>query len=314
MATLERILCREFSERSVSDVVSVGRGNHKQTQLVNFADGGSVVVQRSDRPAALRVETTLARAVRAQTDVPVAAVLAEGRIDGVGYVVAERVRGDDLHEQFAGLTTPEQRRIARAFGGQLAACHRTFSFDGYGPVTLDGESLTTSEPEWESWFRSYLAAGLAALPESLADLRSAVEDVVKTTTLPSSPPARLFPWDVRPGNALYAGGETNDRSETVPTALLDWASPLAADPALSVAKTAHLVCDWYVDDPEPLRSAFREGYRERRSWPTVPRVYRLAAVVQAAVDSNGVVTRPGYPEREGDAAVAFHRDRLKRWL
>lgn len=41
---------------------------------------------------------------------------------------------------------------------------------------------------------------------------------------------------------------------------------------------------------------------------------RLAAVVRAAVDSNGIVTRPGYPEREGDAAVTFHRDRLAALL
>jgi hypothetical protein len=46
----------------------------------------------------------------------------------------------------------------------------------------------------------------------------------------------------------------------------------------------------------------------------VPRAYRLAAVVASAVDSRGEVTRPRYPELTGEAAVAFHRDRLRAWL
>ena len=37
-------------------------------------------------------------------------------------------------------------------------------------------------------------------------------------------------------------------------------------------------------------------------------------IVRSAVDSNGEVTRPGYPERTGEAAVAFHRDRLETLL
>lgn len=312
MASVERVLARTFPERAVADVEPASRGNDKRTHLVSFADGDGVVVQRSDRPTALRTEAALARAVRARTDVPTPAVLAEGRLDGEGYVVTERIPGTDLHERFAGLDAAERRRVVRAFGGWLAACHRAFSFDGYGPVSLDDGSLVATDRAWRPWFRSYLDAGLDALPDSLADLRPEIEEAVATTTLPPSPPSRLFPWDLRPGNALYDDAGRTDGHGV--TAVLDWGDPLAADPALSVAKASHLVCDWYVDDPEPLRGAFREGYRERRTWPEPSRAYRLAAVVLAAVDSNGVVTRPGYPERDGDAAVAFHRDRLTALL
>jgi aminoglycoside phosphotransferase (APT) family kinase protein len=147
---------------------------------------------------------------------------------------------------------------------------------------------------------------VAALPPSLASLGETVRDVVGDADLPSRPPSRLFPWDFRPGNALVEDGRVS--------AVLDWGGPLAAAPALSVAKAEHLVADWYVDDHDPLRAAFREGYAEVRPLPSVPRAYRLAAVVRSAVDSAGVVTRPGYPERTGEAAVSFHRERLREHL
>lgn len=315
MASVEHVLARTFPDRAVRAVQPASRGNHKQTHLVTFTDGDGVVVQRSDRPAALQAEAALARAIKTRTDVPTPAVLAEGYLDGEAYVVVERVPGTDLHERFVGLGATEQRRVVRAFGRWLAACHQAFSFDGYGPVSFDDGALAAADREWRSWFRSYLDAGLDALPDSLADLRPDAEDAVDMETLPTSPPARLFPWDLRPGNALYDdGAERDSAGETGVTALLDWGDPLAADPALSVAKASFLVCDWYVDDPEPLRAAFRDGYRERRTWPEPPRAYRLAAVVRSAVDSNGTVTRPGYPEREGAAAIAFHRDRLTELL
>lgn len=311
MASVERVLARTLPDRTVCSVEPASRGNHKRTHLVTFADGDGVVVQQSDRPAALRTEAGLARAIRARTDIPTPAVLAEGRIEGDGYLVVERVPGTDLHERFVELGGAERQRVVRAFGSWLAACHRAFSFDGYGLLSLDGGTLVATEREWRPWFRSYLDAGLDALPGPLADLRPDVEAAVDPATLPQSPAARLFPWDFRPGNALYDDGdEPTNQDEHGVSALLDWGNPLAADPALSVAKAMHLVCNWYVDDPEPLRAAFRDGYRERRAWPAPPRAYRLAAVVRAAVDSNGTVTRPGYPERSGDAAVAFHRDRI----
>ena len=37
-------------------------------------------------------------------------------------------------------------------------------------------------------------------------------------------------------------------------------------------------------------------------------------IVRSAVDDDGEVIRPGYPERTGEAAVAFHCDRLETLL
>ena len=97
-------------------------------------------------------------------------------------------------------------------------------------------------------------------------------------------------------------------------AVLDRESPLAAAPALSVAKAEYLVADWYVADPDPLRTAFATGYEAVRPLPPVEPVHRAAAVCRTAVDSTGTVTNPGYPEFDREAAVAFHRRALKRAL
>lgn len=316
MNTVEDVLTREFPDRTVAEVVPSGRGNQKRTRFVTFVDGSRVVVQLSADADQLAVETRLARLLGERTDVPTPTVLAAGRIDSDGYLVTERAPGRDLHEQFTALETAERKAVAHAFGRWLAACHDALTFDEYGPVGIGNDGLVAAAPDWRSWFGDYLAAGLNALPPALADLRAEIETTIDTIPVPRAPPARLFPWDLRPGNALYQfpSERTSDVDPSGVTAVLDWGEPLAASPALSAAKTEHLVCDWYVDNRKPLRRAFQNGYRERRVWPRPSRAERLAAVVRSAVDSRGVVTRPGYPERGGDDAVTFHRERLETLL
>ena len=334
MNPVEGVLAREFPERRVAATARVPNGNHKQTAVATFADGGEVVVQRAADAAALAVEAALSRAVRERTSIPVPRVLASGALDGAGYVVTERAAGDELHERFVSLDATAQRRVARSFGVGLGQLHEQFTFDGYGRLAgsprggqrADGGEATAggagfeSEPatnrgfdaasaddsDWEAWFSAYAREGIAALPAAFDGCRKRLADAVAAASLPANPPARLYPWDFRPGNALVE----DDRV----SAVLDWGQPMAAAPGLAVAKVEHLVADWYVEDGAPLRRAFRAGYESVRPLPPVPRAYRVAAVVHSAVDSAGEVTRPGYPERTGAAAVDFHRARLDAWL
>lgn len=323
MDDVAAVLEREFPARAVASADPARRGNTKQTTLVRFADGGSVVVQFAADPAAFETELALARAVRERTSVPTPGVLATGRLDGRPYAVVERAVGSDLHERFVRVDEATRTRLTRRFGAFLAELHEAFAFESYGPVRVaDGGASETdveafdgggdefvarpSSASWDSWFEDYARAGVESLPSAFDDVRDELLAAVAAADLPSRPPSRLYPWDLRPGNAVFDGDDV--------TAVLDWGDPLAAAPGLSAAKTEHLVADWYVDDGEPLRRAFRAGYDAVRPYPTVPPVYRLVAVVRSAVDSNGVVTRPGFPEREGDAAVRFHRARMREWV
>jgi Ser/Thr protein kinase RdoA (MazF antagonist) len=319
MDDVRRVLAREFPDRTVSGLARPTGGNRKRTVVATLDDGERVVVQfgASDE---LWTEAALARLIDERTVVPVPRVRAVDTLDGARYVLADAVAGADLHEEFTSLAPATRREVTRTLGRWLAALHDLLSFDGYGAVRYREDApLCPDRPveagafevpgrtDWEAWVRRYATEGLAALPTDFDDLRPALRAAFDDPDLPPAPPARLFPWDYRPGNALVDDGRV--------TAVLDWGDPLAAAPGLSLAKAEHLVADWYVPgEAETLRRAFREGYAAVAPLPDVPRAYRLAAVVHSAVDSRGEVTRPGYPERRGAAAVAFHRDRLTSLL
>jgi aminoglycoside phosphotransferase (APT) family kinase protein len=303
-------------DRQPTAVEKLGRGNRKLTRLVRFEHGDPVVVQlaatgdgavaETSDQAGLRAEALVLRALRERTDVPVPAVLADGTVRGTDYLVTERVGGEDLHERFAGLDGDVQRRLARTFGRHLAAVHDAFSFAGYGPLDATGDGLTPRADQWGTWFCAYGQAAVGRLPPAFDDLQGELGELLAGPLPEPDPPATLFPWDFRPGNALYRDGAV--------TAVLDWEQPLSAAPALPVAKAEYLVVDWYVDDPEPLRAAFREGYGSVRPVPEVRPVHRAVAVAASAVDTAGAVTRPSYPERDREGSVAFHRRALQRVL
>jgi hypothetical protein len=280
----------------------IGRGNRKRTAVARFADRDPVVLQVCDQPRWLETEAALLVRIRDHTDVPAPAVLAAGTVDGVAYTTTAHVPGEDLHERFATRSRERQRALAAAFGTHLGALHDRFRFDGHGRVeVVDGELRAAGE-DWLDWFVAYGERAVERLPGEFDGLRADLEALFAEVPETRAPPARLFPWDFRPGNALVADGEL--------AAVLDWEAPLAAAPALSAAKAEYLVADWYVDEPKPLRAAFVAGYERRRPYPNVEPAHRAAAIADSAVDSTGVVTNPRYPELDRDGAIAFHHDAL----
>ena len=306
---------------TVASIETPATGNTKRTAFVSLADGRDLVLQSRPAGEGLRTEVHLAREIERRTDVPIPHVLATGAVDGEEYVLTERAAGEDLHVRFVDLDPRDREAVVRSMGRWLADLHAAFEFDGYGRVTLadDGDRFAVDEPatDWRAWVRDYVGRALDRLArldgfvDLVPEIRSAVETDLEA--LPSRPPARLYPWDVRPGNATVADGRV--------TALRDWGEPLAADRGLSVAKTAYVTVDWYLSDPgatDRLGAAFREGYRDHLALPERPvavrRLYRLAAILASAVDSRGRVTRPRYPELDDDAALAFHRRHLRSAL
>ena len=313
-ATTTRLASRAVADARGTEprrVRPVDRGNHKRTATVAVgdADDGTtdLVAQVGPPGADLETEAAVATAVRERTATPVPRVVATGAVDGRPYVVSERAAGDDLHGRFVALSSADRVGVVRAFGRHLAETHGSFAFEGCGAVVVDddGGLGVPSPTPWDRWLRERARTACDALPAAFDDLRDRIREALKRADLAADPATTLFPWDVRPGNALVDGGELS--------AVLDWGEPLAAPPALSVAKAEHVVADWY-ETPERLREHFRAGYRSVRTLPAVGPIHRLAAVLAAVVDSEGVVTRPDYPEREGRRAVAFHRGHLRTRL
>jgi aminoglycoside phosphotransferase (APT) family kinase protein len=283
-------------------VEPLGRGNRKETAVVRYDDRSPVVLQLCDEQTWLQTESRLLRAIQAETDVPVPPVLAADMAEGVAFMVTRYVPGDDLHERFVTLDDETQHHFCRAFGAYLGSLHETFRFDEYGSLVVDGDGLRAWQPDWERWFRDYGTNAVETLPDAFDAIREDLKRVIADHSPAQPPPSRLFPWDFRPGNAITADGEV--------TAVLDWEAPMAAPPALSAAKAEYLVADWYVENPEPLRTAFVEGYEQHRPYPDVKPAHRVAAIADSAVDSTGTVTNPSYPELDHEGAVAFHRDAL----
>ena len=287
-------------------VESVQRGNRKRTAVVRFDSHDPVVVQVCAEMRWLRTEATVLRRLHERTTVPVPAVLDAGCRDGVAYMLTEYVAGEDLHERFGALDAGRRRALARSFGSYLAQVHEAFRFDGYGLVKRPSEALLSCGDDWGSWFTDYASGAIDRLPAEFEGIAGDLRALVDGFQPAPSPPARLYPWDFRPGNALLADGAI--------AAILDWEAPLSAPPSLSVAKAEYLVAEWYVADPAPLREAFREGYRRVRPWPSVPATHRVAAIADSVVDSTGTVTNPRYPELDRERAISFHRRALERAL
>ena len=293
-------------DASIGSVTRPAEGNRKETAIVTLADGERLVVQRSADPEPFAAETLLLCAIADRTTVPVPAVVDSGRLGGHAYRVTAWIDGGNLHRRFVSLAPGDRERIARRFGSALAELHRAFEFDRFGPlVAEDGRLRATGPTAVEGWFRARADRAIDALPDAFSDLEARIRDAVREP-FPSGPTPLIFAWDLRPGNAIVDGGSI--------AAFPDWGEPLAGPPGLAVAKVEHLVADWYRLDREPLRSAFRGGYAEAGPLPDVRRADRVLAVVDAAVDSDGIVTRPGFPELTGDDAVAFHRERLHELL
>jgi hypothetical protein len=331
---LGRIARRVRPDAVIDRIEPIDIGNRRRTAVVRFAAAEPVVVQLVDDPDVARVETRLLDAIVERTSVPVPTPLGSGSVDGDGWLTTALVAGDDLHQSFTDLDPAGQRRIARSFGRYLAELHGAFRFEGYGPLTVVDGELSVADAsagavagdsgtegdsdgrddersgdgagrEWRTWLARFGRAGLARLPSEFDAVRADIAEVLDGFEAKRAPVPRLFPWDLRPGNALIANGRV--------AAVLDWEAPLSAAPALSVAKTEYLVADWYVPDAEsePLREAFRAGYESVREYPRVRPVHRVAAVVSTAVDSRGAVTTPGYPPVPRADAVRFHLRTLR---
>lgn len=290
-------------DRDLIEVEPVRTGGRRTTAVCRFVEGPALVVQLSPDADAARTEAALVRAIRERTAVPAAPVVASGIHDGQGYIVSEYRHGADLHTAFTDFDGRTQRAIADEFGRYLGELHDSFAFEGCGQLRLEDGELAATDADCQQWFDAYGHTAIDRLPAAFDGLRERLLAVLARAPETAATP-RLFPWDLRPGNALATEGSLS--------AVVDWERAMAAPPALAVAKTEYLVADWYVEEPRPLRTAFREGYAAVRELPTVQPAHRLVAIADSAVDSHGVVTRPGYPERRGEAAIAFHRTALRR--
>lgn len=312
------VLAAHFPDRAVVTIEQVAEGSRRETVVVRFSANAPVVIQWTTDSVTLSTETALMDAIRTRTAVPVPETLAVGTTDGVGYAVREYRAGKSLHAVFTSFDSETRRRLVRTVGRYLAALHRAFPIDGVGRVSVTGGpaagTVATSQERTVSaaavspqeWLLQYGERAINRLPAPFDPLRDRLRTCVRSAADCSPSTARLFPWDLRPGNTLV--------DDEAITAVVDWEQPLAAPPGLAAAKVRYLTASWYDVDTARLRAAFKTGYESVRPWPTVRPADSVAAIAASAVDSSGVVTNPGYPPYDRETSVAFHRAALERAL
>ncbi len=321
-----RIADHVFPGRRVTAIEQMNRGNRKQTSVVEFADEPSVIAQLSTDIGAIRSELAVTLAIGETDWIPVPRVLHGGVASGTGYMLTESVAGEDLHERFSEFPAADRQRVAHSFGRVLGEIHAATKFETCGPVRPTGRQW--ERDQWPvdvslsalaveegvdpaDWLVTYGTEALDRLPPAFDPEARQIRTRLEALTPADwesrlSQETALFPWDLRPGNALVEDAQI--------TAILDWEAPMAAPVALTVAKIEYLVTDWYLEDPAPERAAFRDGYRSVRPYPEIPPLQRALAITASTVDSNGVVTNPMYPELGRAEAIAFHRQALQDCL
>lgn len=312
------VLAAHFPDRAVVTIEQVAEGGRRETVVVRFSANAPVVIQWTTDSGTLSTETALMNAIRARTAVPVPETLAVGTTGGTEYVVREYRAGESLHEVFTSFDSGIRARLVRTVGRFLAALHKAFPVGGVGRVSVTGgpaaragssieeRTVSATAVSPQEWVLQYGEHAIGRLPAPFDQLRDRLRTCIRSATDCSPSTTRLFPWDLRPGNALV--------DEKAITAVVDWEQPLAAPPGLAAAKVRYLTASWYDIDAVRLRAAFRTGYESVRPWPTVRPAHGVAAIAASAVDSRGAVTNPGYPAYDRETSVAFHRAALERML
>jgi len=253
-----------------------GGGHQSDVFMVTLEHAGQdyevVVKFEPDDMESFAVEPKLHDYVAQRTDIPVPDILVfkdEPEVDVGPYFVTARLEGDNLAEQYAGLSAADRERVVRQAGRILGDLHSGIAFEAFGWLDLWEDRIIVRDltGSWREYFRQLTQShldGLAGTPFS--DLRDRAEEQLEPalTLVPEEGVPRLVHDDFRPANLLV----DLEREEPI-TAVLDWQDVLAALPEYHLAQTEFLFIDSSFQDPEVrdrLRDALYEGYREERAF------------------------------------------------
>ncbi|MBV0923358.1 phosphotransferase family protein [Halomicroarcula limicola] len=249
-------------------------GHQSDVYMVTLRHGGEsyevVVKFKPAGDAPFAVEPKLHEYVADRTDVPVPRILVfkeDPEMDVRPYFVTERVHGENLAEEFAGLSTEDRRRVMRQAGAVLGDMHSEVGFEAFGRLDLHDGRLIVRDwmGSWREYFETLTRTHLSRLDDTpFADVAERAEERIEPALdlVPEDGVPRLVHDDFRPANLLFDPG-----ADEPITAVLDWQDVLAALPEYNLAQTEFLFVDSSFRDPEVrqrLRAEFRDGYLEQR--------------------------------------------------
>ena len=218
------------------------------------------------------VEPKLHEYVADRTSVPIPRILVfkeEPAADVAPYFVTERVRGDNLADQFGDMTDSHWDNVIEQVGRIIGEIHAEVAFEAFGRLMLhDGRIMIRNwRGDWREYFGDLSLSHVEYLDRTPFDgVQSRAEDAIEDAlpVVPTDGVPRLVHDDLQPTNLLCQLGEDDPI-----TAVLDWQDTLAAHPHYQLAQAEFLYIDSAFEDPEVrdrLRGKLFEGYRSFREF------------------------------------------------
>ena len=213
------------------------------------------------------VEPKLHEYVADRTDIPIPRILVfkqEPERSVPPYFVTERVRGDNLADQYGAMDQSHWERVIEQVGSIMGDLHSEIAFEAFGRLMLYDDRITIRN--WRGNWREYFGDLTRSHIDHLAGTpfegvqsraREAIEDTL--SLVPEEGMPRLVHDDMQPTNLLCMLDEPDPI-----TAVLDWQDTLAAHRDYQLAQSEFLYIDSTFDDPqvrERLREQLYEGYR-----------------------------------------------------
>lgn len=232
------------------------------------------------------VEPKLHEYVADRTDIPIPRILVfkeEPAVDVPPYFVTERVRGDNLADQYGDMTSEHWDRVIEQVGRILGDLHEGVAFEAYGRLMLyDGRiTIRNWRGNWREYFADLTMNHIENLGTTPFDgIQSRARDAVEAAlpAVPEDGVPRLVHDDFQPTNLLSILEEDDPI-----TAVLDWQDTLAAHPDYQMAQAEFLYIDSTFQDPEArerLREKLFDGYREHREFERDEQYVQCKALYQ----------------------------------
>jgi aminoglycoside phosphotransferase (APT) family kinase protein len=213
------------------------------------------------------VEPKLHEYVADRTSIPVPRILVferEPERSVPPYFVTERVRGDNLADQYGAMERSHWERVIEQVGEIMGEIHAEIAFEAFGRLVLYDDRITIRNwrGDWREYFGDLTRSHIDRLDGTPFErVQSRARDAVEETLslVPEEGIPRLVHDDMQPTNLLCV----LDEPEPI-TAVLDWQDTLAAHRDYQLAQSEFLYIDSTFDDPEVrdrLRERLYDGYR-----------------------------------------------------
>lgn len=285
----------------------VETGSGDRYRVFHFPDDG----------ARAQKEAAILHRLHRENVAPVMTVIgvdARGEIAGIPSLVVRDTAGLPVFD-IAGLSPANQEGLFREYGATIAALSDT-SFETFGLISADGESIIDAERRWRDWFLPRLDERRRALEDgAFADQLPAISTMVEHTRAdfgPGEEPALVK------GSYRFEQLLVDPEADPLIQAIRGFDRAVAGPPEYGYAIAHWAICGRTSRSPS-FREAFEAGYRSVAPIPSDPpaerrrTAYRLERLLGEMIGMERALAAGDLSEDEFErrrVTLVRHLDRL----